>query len=44
LKNGGHIQRFALEKKRIELDITVGEDIVTIGYPLGLRQGESNFP
>jgi len=35
---------FALEKKRIELDITVGEDIVTIGYPLGLRQGESNFP
>jgi hypothetical protein len=35
---------FALEQKRIELDITVGEDIVTIGYPLGLRQGDSNFP
>lgn len=35
---------FALEKKRTELDITAGEDIVTIGYPLGLRQGDSNFP
>jgi hypothetical protein len=35
---------FALETKRTELDITVGEDIVTIGYPLGLRQGDSNFP
>lgn len=35
---------FALEAKRTELDITVGEDIVTIGYPLGLRQGDSNFP
>jgi len=35
---------FALENKRTELDITVGEDIVTIGYPLGLRQGDSNFP
>lgn len=35
---------FALEQKRTELDITVGEDIVTIGYPLGLRQGDSNFP
>ncbi len=35
---------FADEAKRTELDITVGEDIVTIGYPLGLRQGGSNFP
>ncbi|RJO60997.1 MAG: serine protease [Dehalococcoidia bacterium] len=35
---------FADEAKRKELDITVGEEIVTIGYPLGLRQGESNFP
>lgn len=35
---------FGLEQKRAELDITVGEDIVTIGYPLGLRQGDSNFP
>jgi hypothetical protein len=35
---------FALETKRTELDITVGEDVVTIGYPLGLRQGDSNFP
>lgn len=35
---------FGDEAKRKELDITVGEDIVTIGYPLGLRQGDSNFP
>jgi len=35
---------FGDEKKRTELDITVGEDVVTIGYPLGLRQGDSNFP
>lgn len=35
---------FAVEDKRTELDITVGEEIVTIGYPLGLRQGDSNFP
>ena len=33
---------FADEAKRTELDITAGEDVVTIGYPLGLRQGESN--
>lgn len=35
---------FADEAKRTELDITAGEDIMTIGYPLGLRQGDSNFP
>lgn len=35
---------FADGAKRAELDITVGEDVVTIGYPLGLRQGSSNFP
>jgi hypothetical protein len=35
---------FADEAKRTEMDITVGEEIVTIGYPLGLRQGDSNFP
>jgi hypothetical protein len=35
---------FADEPRRAELDITVGEDIVTIGYPLGLRQGDTNFP
>jgi hypothetical protein len=35
---------FALEDRRAELDITVGEEIVAIGYPLGLRQGDSNFP
>lgn len=35
---------FADRKKLEELDITVGEDIVTLGYPLGMRQGETNFP
>jgi len=29
---------------REELDITVGEEVVTIGYPLGLHQGETNLP
>jgi hypothetical protein len=35
---------FAEQSKRDELDITVGEEVVTIGYPLGLRQGTTNFP
>jgi len=35
---------FADHTKRDELDITVGEEVVTIGYPLGLRQGQTNFP
>jgi len=35
---------FADECKRKELDITVGEEIVTVGYPLGLKQGETNLP
>lgn len=35
---------FADAPKRSELDITVGEEIITIGYPLGLRQGKSTFP
>lgn len=35
---------FAVAAKRTELDISVGEDIVTVGYPLGLRQGDSNLP
>lgn len=35
---------FADAAKRRELDITVGEEVLTIGYPLGLRQGDTNFP
>lgn len=35
---------FADEDKRDELDISVGEEVVTIGYPLGLTQGDTNFP
>lgn len=37
-------QNFADAAKREELDITVGEEIMTVGYPLGLRQGDTNFP
>lgn len=35
---------FADAAKRDELDITVGEEVMTVGYPLGLRQGDTNFP
>lgn len=35
---------FAPEAKRKELDITAGEEIVTVGYPSGLRQGKTNLP
>jgi hypothetical protein len=27
-----------------EIDITIGEDIMVIGYPRGFRQGTTNFP
>jgi S1-C subfamily serine protease len=37
-------ESFAEEPRRAELDITAGEEVVTIGYPLGLRQGDTNFP
>ncbi len=35
---------FLNQRKRDEFDITVGEEILVIGYPLGLRQGATNFP
>lgn len=35
---------FADSDRRDELDITAGEEIITVGYPLGLRQGDTNFP
>jgi len=35
---------FAEAARRDELDITVGEEVMTVGYPLGLRQGGTNFP
>jgi len=35
---------FLNQRKQDELDITVGEEILVIGYPLGLRQGATNFP
>jgi hypothetical protein len=34
----------APKAEREALDITVGEEVVTIGYPLGLRQGTTNLP
>jgi len=35
---------FATSAKRKELDITAGEEIITVGYPSGLRQGKTNLP
>jgi len=32
------------EAKRRELEITIGDEIMTIGYPLGLKHRTSNFP
>ena len=35
---------FAVTKKRTELDITAGEEIIVVGYPSGIRQGKTNLP
>lgn len=35
---------FADKAKLSEFDITIGEEIMIIGYPIGLHQGTSNFP
>lgn len=35
---------FADAAKLQELDITIGEEIIVIGYPLGLRHRTTNFP
>lgn len=35
---------FAPAAKRKELDVTAGEEIITVGYPSGLRQGKTNAP
>jgi hypothetical protein len=37
-------EMFATEAKRKELEISAGEEIVTVGYPSGIRQGRTNFP
>lgn len=37
-------EMFATAAKRSELEITAGEEIVTVGYPSGIRQGRTNFP
>lgn len=35
---------FADKAKLEKFDITIGEEVMTIGYPLRLRQGATNFP
>jgi len=35
---------FADRVKMEEFDVTMGDEIVVIGYPMGLRQGATNFP
>ena len=35
---------FGDQTKREELDVTIGDEILVIGYPLGIRQGATNFP
>src|SRR5437867_6039891 len=35
---------FANRKKLDELDVTIGDDVMVVGYPLGLRHRETNFP
>lgn len=35
---------FADSTKLVEFDITIGEEILVIGYPMGLRHATSNFP
>lgn len=37
-------EMFATATKRAELEISAGEEIVTVGYPSGIRQGRTNFP
>jgi S1-C subfamily serine protease len=35
---------FVDKAKLGEMDITIGEEIIVIGYPEGLKQGKTNFP
>ncbi len=35
---------FADAKILSEQDITIGEEVMVVGYPLGFKQGDSNFP
>jgi len=35
---------FANEAKLAEHDIAIGDDVLAIGYPIGLRQGKTNHP
>lgn len=35
---------FAFPEVLRDYDITVGDEVVIVGYPLGLRQGDTNYP
>jgi len=35
---------FGNKERLDELDVTIGDDVMVIGYPLGLRHHETNFP
>jgi hypothetical protein len=35
---------FATAAMRAELDVTVADEVVVLGYPIGLTQGDTNYP
>lgn len=37
-------EMFCTAAKRNELEVSAGEEVVTVGYPNGLRQGRTNLP
>lgn len=39
-----HSGYFAAARARDALDITIGDEVMTVGYPLGLRQGDTELP
>jgi len=43
-KKWANYEDIANETKRRELEVSIGDEILTIGYPLGLRHRTSNFP
>jgi len=38
------VDSFADAARRSELDVTVGEEVLVLGYPLGLHQGDTPLP
>jgi hypothetical protein len=35
---------FGTKQRLDELDVTIGDDVMVVGYPLGLRHHQTNFP